>query len=143
MGISNTVKLNKLPVALAMLLEGAQAAQIAGAKACVADMVHELTEEQKSGVKYSDLPNRSSGPEEAPQNQLGGLLESFHVEEGTDVAGQIGAKACAGDGSMVASYLEGGTSNMAARPFMGPASVVGEVAVEAANAELAVKLSSL
>jgi len=152
MGIQNRIVRNKMPEALEMLLVGAQASQLAGANAHMADMIHELTEETKSGKQYKDLPHRSSAPEEAPADQSGEvrslgeyepLIKTFEVTEGTDVAGQIGAKVSAGDGSGLAEYLEFGTSKMAPRPFFGPAEVTGAEAVVVANEELAKKLSTL
>src|ERR1700722_2597236 len=100
MGMQNRIVRNKMPEALELLLAGAAAAQLAGANAHMADMVHELTEETKSGKSYKDFPHQSSAPGEAPADQSGGrerkdlgdheaLIKTFEVTEGTDVAGQI------------------------------------------------------
>ncbi len=142
MAIDCRVALNKLSEVLQIVRAGAEQALLAGAQAQVDDARARLTEAGKSGHKYDDLPNVSSAPGQSPASQLGGLVDSLHVEEG-ETSGAIQAVACVGDGSMVATYLEAGTSRMAPRPFFGPAEEAGEAAFIAASESVMARLDEL
>jgi hypothetical protein len=142
MPIECRVVVNKLPQVLPIVRAGAEEAVLVGAQAQVDDAKARLIEADKSGHKYDDLPNVSSAPGQSPASQLGGLVDSLRVEEG-EVSGAIQAVSEAGDGSMVATYLEAGTSRMAPRPFFGPAEEAGEAAFVAASEAVMAKLNEL
>ena len=72
----------------------------------------------KTGVKYSNLPNRSSAPDEAPAKQSGDLADSMGFQMQGAFKVQVGATAVSDAGAPYPLFLEDGTSKMAPRPFL-------------------------
>ncbi len=124
---SSSIRLNRFDEFERAIVEQAKLACVAGAEATVEDARGQIAEQIGSGRKYVRLPNRSSAPGEAPVNQFEVLRDSIQVNLEPDVIG-IGAEAAVG--AEYGVYLELGTSKMTPRPILGPASVVGEEAVQ-------------
>lgn len=139
MNVSATLT-SKLDVAGLFMAEQAFKVCEAGALTAAASARGAILEQVGAGVKYPDLPNKSSAPGEAPVNQLGDLADSIHTDEAELPAGIIGMDAVAGG---VAGYLELGTNKMHPRPFMGPAAEVGTAAAEAEMAMIPERMKVL
>ncbi len=67
----------------------------------------------KTGKKYKKLPNRSSAPGEPPADQSGALVRSI-----TSRFDRATFSVTVSAGTFYAYWLEFGTRNMAARPFL-------------------------
>lgn len=70
-----------------------------------------------------DRTHRASAPGEAPATDTGSLVSSINVDTKSPAAVKRvnKARAAAGSHLIYAEYLETGTANIAARPFMKPA----------------------
>lgn len=79
----------------------------------VAESANELQESIRDELQSGTSP---SNPGEPPTDRSGALAESIQV-----MTGDGGLKATVGSNLEYATYLEYGTVNMAARPFMRPA----------------------
>lgn len=78
----------------------------------------------RSGVKYPNLPNRSSAPGESPAYQFGRLRNSIAVtKEATpdDLSADTGPRVQSFPDAYYAAFLEFGTRRMEPRPYMRPA----------------------
>lgn len=93
------------------------------------DKLHEVAESSLSDIAdqaVAEIKERldenyppASAPGESPHKRSGGLQES--VRQQTDQVGdEVVANIQAGRGDGVAGYLEHGTTQMGARPFLGP-----------------------
>lgn len=138
MPVQFQLKVNKLPIAVAIVREAAKAVPMIGAEA-TAENVRERMREMKSGRHYYGMPNVSAAPGEAPAVQQGDLIATVDAIR----TGENSAAAVAGDGKGVFTWQEFGTSKMPPHPSMVPAAVVGEEAVIVAMAEVAANLKSL
>ncbi len=77
-----------------------------------------IREPPKTGIKHPSLPNQSSAPGEAPANQTGklmrGIVKQKFKSRGIEFVRVVSNAA-------YSAWLEFGTRNMLARPFLQPA----------------------
>jgi len=85
-----------------------------------------LRRSRGSGVKYPNLPKRSSAPYEIPvlQKPVGGIVESIKVYP-MPLGPSVIAADC-GSSDPIVRALDQGTNRVAPRPFMTEASYFGE-----------------
>lgn len=85
------------------------------------EAIKQSMNEPKSGIKYSNLPRRSSAPGESPAIQTGRLADSLEYkifEERNSIIARVGVNVEKDFKEGVATYLEFGTNKMKARPYL-------------------------
>jgi len=139
MGVTASLRIDNFERVEAVLAESLAKACLVGAETTAEDARRRIEEQEGSGRKYPQLPNRSSAPGESPVNQFGKLVKSIEVDE--EAVGGVGAAVVVGE--KYGEYLEMGTPIMAPRPFLGPASEAGDEAVVTYVASIPAALSRI